>query len=146
LVNNPGALGSVFHAVEQDPRVPGVIKALMQRAKGPDAQKTLGYYFQRRLPEEVKKGRGPSYPDESTISRWMDALGVPAEALVVASFKILEEGGSIDELMGQADGLRSRLMDLEEWRGEVEPRLETLEQWMLDMTTDEDQADETAGG
>lgn len=96
----------------------------MVAAKGSGAQKGLVFYFRANLPDSLRKGKTTedrqTYPDEGTVSRWMDAEGVPAAALVLALLKIADEGESIDELLGNNQNrwalLDGRVTKLEIWR------------------------------
>lgn len=102
----------------------------MVAAKGSGAQKELVFYFRANLPDSLRRGRTTedrrTYPDEGTVSRWMDAEGVPAAALVLALFKIVDEGQSIDVLMGNS---QNRWALLEDRVTEIERRMEEEEAW-----------------
>lgn len=81
----------------------------MSTARGREDQKQLAAYVRAQALRE----EDPGYPDDRTVSRWMSARGVPADALVIVQLKILAEGGSIDELMGQESPLRARIEELD---------------------------------
>lgn len=84
----------------------------MQAAQGGGLQKQLGFWLQAELPSELKHGQNPDYPSRAAVSRWASGedMRMPAAALVLAMLKVLEEGGSIDELLG---GATSRMTVLE---------------------------------
>lgn len=86
----------------------------MHAAQGRGSQKELATWFQRELPESKKHAGKAGYPSPGTMSRWASGEEeIPIAAFVLAIFKVLESGESVDELLGHADGLTARLARLE---------------------------------
>ena len=81
----------------------------MSAARGESDQKDLAAYMRG-----FHLSDNSDYPDDRTISRWMNARGVPADALVVAQMKIVAEGGSIDELLGAGSPLEDQVRRLDD--------------------------------